>query len=49
MPKTLGTADPREAWATDVGIALIVRAAVTMPFVVPRSPTCPPPPGPVQD
>ncbi|MER5896211.1 sensor histidine kinase [Streptomyces sp. NPDC001876] len=27
----------RRAWAVDVGVALLVQAAVTMPFVVPRS------------
>lgn len=33
---------PREAWAVDIGIALLVQAAVTMPFVVPRSAELPP-------
>ncbi|MEV0020677.1 hypothetical protein AB0H45_00365 [Streptomyces atroolivaceus] len=28
---------PREAWVTDIGIVLLVQAATTMPFVVPRS------------
>ncbi|MFD6277075.1 sensor histidine kinase [Streptomyces sp. NPDC060209] len=33
---------PREAWAIDIGVALLVQAAVTMPFVVPRSAELPP-------
>ncbi|MFJ4839224.1 sensor histidine kinase [Streptomyces sp. NPDC088746] len=33
---------PRGAWATDIGIVLLVQAAVTMPFVVPRSAGLPP-------
>ncbi|MFJ8765873.1 sensor histidine kinase [Streptomyces clavifer] len=33
---------PREPWATDIGVALLVQAAVTMPFVVPRPAGLPP-------
>ncbi|MFE4692050.1 sensor histidine kinase [Streptomyces sp. NPDC056749] len=33
---------PREAWTVDIGVALLVQAAVTMPFVVPRSDSLPP-------
>ncbi|WP_039947147.1 sensor histidine kinase [Streptomyces sp. NRRL S-118] len=29
-------------WATDIGLALLVQAAMTMPFVVPRAPDLPP-------
>ncbi|MDF6018503.1 histidine kinase [Streptomyces sp. JH34] len=32
---------PREAWTVDLGVALLVQAAVTMPFVVPRSDSLP--------
>ncbi|MGW0120906.1 sensor histidine kinase [Streptomyces sp. NPDC003327] len=34
-----GAANP---WAVDIGVALLVQAAVTMPFVVPRAPGLPP-------
>ncbi|MFJ4909541.1 sensor histidine kinase [Streptomyces sp. NPDC093249] len=34
-----GSANP---WAVDLGIALLVQAALTMPFVVPRAPELPP-------
>jgi signal transduction histidine kinase len=37
--RRLRTADPR---AVDVGIALLVQLAVTMPFVIPRAPALPP-------
>ncbi|MFG3036315.1 sensor histidine kinase [Streptomyces sp. NPDC048330] len=33
--RSWGTANP---WAVDIGIALLVQAAMTMPFVVPRGP-----------
>ncbi|MFE5242742.1 MULTISPECIES: sensor histidine kinase [unclassified Streptomyces] len=33
---------PREAWTTDIGVTLLVQAAITMPFVVPRSASLPP-------
>ncbi|MBT2441616.1 sensor histidine kinase [Streptomyces sp. ISL-36] len=33
--RSLGGANP---WAVDIGIALLVQAAMTMPFVVPRAP-----------
>ncbi|MFD5870273.1 sensor histidine kinase [Streptomyces sp. NPDC060322] len=33
---------PRDAWTVDIGVTLLVQAAVTMPFVVPRSPGLPP-------
>ncbi|MFF4247871.1 sensor histidine kinase [Streptomyces sp. NPDC001822] len=36
MPRPRARWLPRGAWATDTGIALVVQAAVTMPFVVPR-------------
>ncbi|MFG2334570.1 sensor histidine kinase [Streptomyces sp. NPDC048604] len=37
--RTLGGANP---WAVDIGLALLVQAAMTMPFVVPRAPELPP-------
>ncbi|WP_418961504.1 sensor histidine kinase [Streptomyces tritici] len=37
--RTLGGANP---WAVDIGLALLVQAAMTMPFVVPRAPDLPP-------
>ncbi|MFB7027968.1 MULTISPECIES: sensor histidine kinase [unclassified Streptomyces] len=37
--RTWGAGNP---WAVDAGIALLVQAAVTMPFVVPRPPELPP-------
>ncbi|MFC9862250.1 MULTISPECIES: sensor histidine kinase [unclassified Streptomyces] len=37
MPIRGGRWRPRGPWVTDIGVALLVQAAVTMPFVVPRS------------
>ncbi|MFE3072810.1 sensor histidine kinase [Streptomyces sp. NPDC059247] len=33
---------PANPWAVDLGIALLVQAALTMPFLVPRAPELPP-------
>ncbi|MFI8002788.1 sensor histidine kinase [Streptomyces sp. NPDC086010] len=37
MPRPWPRWLPRGTWATDAGVALLVQAAVTIPFVVPRS------------